>query len=239
MKPLRMRTLFTFAFLLLYPIQIYAQAERPGTPDPLRFEQEIAEFVQWDAKNSSPVDAILFTGSSSIRFWDTAQAFSDRTVINRGFGGSHISDMLFYYERIIGRFSPSLIVLYCGENDIASGAALFHVFEDYLELIELIRQDFPDIPVLYISIKPSSSRIEHTERFAAFNRMVQSHNRSNPDLYYIDLATSLTRNGSPDDSYFIDDLLHLNNRGYELWNERLSAFLSQLEEEGAWSGSSR
>jgi lysophospholipase L1-like esterase len=127
-------------------------------------------------------------------------------------------------------------VLYCGENDINSGVALFHVFEDYLELIDRIRQDFPEVPVLFISIKSSSSRSEHTERFAAFNRMVQAHNRSNPLLHYVDLASPLSMNGRPDDSYFVDDLLHLNNRGYQLWNERLGAFLSQLKEEGEWSG---
>ena len=235
MRPPQLRTLFTFAFLLLYTLQIYAQAERPGTPDPVRFEEEIAEFEAWDAKNTSPENALLFTGSSSIRFWNTADSFPGYSVINRGFGGSQISDMLHYYDQIIGRYSPSLIILYCGENDIASGKAIYHVFEDYLALLEQINRDYPQTPVLFISIKASSSRLDQTERFAAFNRMVQAYSRTSRLLFYANLASPLSKNGRPDDSYFGEDLLHLNDRGYELWNERLGAFLAQLEENGVFT----
>lgn len=227
----RYRSLCLSVCMLFAAASLHAQ-NRPGTPDPLRFEQQIAEFVQWDAKNSAPENALLFVGSSSIRFWDTSVAFPDYTVINRGFGGSHITDMLHYYDRIIGRFSPSLIIFYCGENDIAAGQALHYVFEDYQALLNIIRQDFPEAHFMFISIKPSSSRLEHSERFAAFNRMVQAHNRTDPKLHYIDLASPLIRDGRPDDSFFVDDRLHLNNRGYELWSERMQAFLKQLEEEG-------
>ena len=215
---------------------LLGQQSQAGVPDPLRFAEEIAEFDAWDARNSPSENALLFTGSSSIRFWNTATAFPDYIVINRGFGGSHITDMLHYYNQTIGRYSPSLIVLYCGENDIASGRAIFHVFEDYLALLERISLDFPQTPVLFISIKPSSSRADQTERFAAFNRMIEAHSRTSRTLYYTDLSPSLTTNGRPDNTYFREDLLHLNERGYELWNERLGAFLAQLEENGVFTG---
>lgn len=226
------------AFLLwmLVSAHILHAQNRPGTPDPLRFEQEIAGFEQWDAKNSSPENSILFVGSSSIRFWNSAEAFPGYTVINRGFGGSHITDLIYYYDRIIDRFSPSLIVFYCGENDIASGLALHHVFDDYLEFLNRVKQDFNDLHFIFISIKPSNSRLEHSERFTAFNRMVQAHNRADPTLHYIDLASPLVRNGGPDNNYFVEDQLHLNERGYELWNERLTAFLKGLEENGVKTG---
>lgn len=215
---------------------LWAQQPQNGAPDPLRFEEEIAEFEAWDAKNTSPDNALLFTGSSSIRFWKSAESFPGYSVINRGFGGSQISDMLHYYDQIIGRYSPSLIILYSGENDIASGKAIYHVFEDYLALLERISRDFPQTPVLFISIKSSSSRADQTERFAAFNRMIEAHSRTSRTLYYADLSSTLTKNGRPDDSYFREDLLHLNERGYELWNERLGAFLAQLEENGVFTG---
>lgn len=226
----------TFVFLALYltltSLSINAQ-DRPDLPDPLRFEEEIGSFEQWDAKNSAPDQAVLFVGSSSIRFWNTAEAFPGYPLINRGFGGSHITDVLFYYNRLIGRFDPSLIVFYCGENDIYSGQALQRVFDDYLELLNRISSDFPDTHFLYISIKPSSSRLEHSEKFAEFNRTVQEHNQSQTMLHYIDLANPLTKaNNRPDDSLFMDDHLHLNEQGYDLWNDRLSGFLDVLATEG-------
>lgn len=226
----------TLAFLVFYltltSLSVKAQ-DRSGVPDPLRFEKEIRSFEQWDAKNSAPDRAVLFVGSSSIRFWNTAEAFPGYPVINRGFGGSHITDVLFYYKRLIGRFDPSLIVFYCGENDIYSGQSTQRVFNDYLELLDRISNDFPDAHFLYVSIKPSSSRLEHSERFAEFNRMVEEYNQSNEVLHYIDLASPLTNaNGRPDDSLFVDDRLHLNEKGYELWTDRLSGFLDEIASEG-------
>lgn len=198
-------------------------------PDPARFEQEIETFANWDAKNSSPENAILFVGSSSIRFWDTAEAFPGYPVINRGFGGSHISDVLHYYDRVIGRFDPSLIVFYCGENDIASGLDQEKVFDDYLTLLSQINQSFPDVDFLFVSIKPSNNRLEHTEKFEAFNKRVKEYNQSSDQLHYIDLASLLTGDdGRPDDSLFVSDRLHLNEDGYQLWNEKMTEFLSDF-----------
>lgn len=226
----------TLAFLALYLIltslTVNAQ-DRPHVPDPLRFEEEIQSFEQWDAKNSAPDQAVLFVGSSSIRFWNTAEAFPEYPVINRGFGGSHITDVLYYYNRLIGRFDPSLIVFYCGENDIYSGQSIQHVFDDYLELLNRIESDFPEAHFLYVSIKPSTSRIEHSEQFAEFNRKVEEYNQSNNKMHYIDLASPLTTsNDRPDDSLFMDDRLHLNERGYRLWNGLLAEFLNRMASEG-------
>lgn len=219
--------------IILITIKVFpASAQTPDRvpdPDPHRFPQEIAAFENQDARNSTPENAILFVGSSSIRLWKTAEAFPAYPVINRGFGGSHIPDMIYHYDRVIGRHDPALIVFYSGENDVASGVPLDQVFDDYTRLTGRILDDFPDAELLYISIKPSNSRIQHSANFSAFNRMVEDFNRGNHRLHYIDLATALTSNGMlPDDAFFLPDRLHLNESGYEAWNRLLGPVLEQL-----------
>jgi hypothetical protein len=229
--------------------------ERVPDPDPHRFDREFAAFEEWDAKNSSPDNAILFVGSSSIRLWKTAEAFPEYPVINRGFGGSHIPDLIHHYDRVIGRFDPALIVFYCGENDVASGVPVDQVFGDYTRLLDRILNDFPDVHFLYISIKPSNSRIQHSGKFMAFNRMAEEFNRGDWRLHYIDLATALVGTGNktgddngngigigkgkgntsgpfPDDAYFLPDRLHLNEKGYEAWNRLLSPVFSGMVNSG-------
>ncbi|MCA1803541.1 MAG: GDSL-type esterase/lipase family protein, partial [Rhodothermaceae bacterium] len=115
------------------------------------------------------------------------------------------------------------------ENDVASGVPLDQVFDDYTRLAGRILDDFPEAQLLYISIKPSNSRIQHSANFSAFNRMVKDFNRGDHRLHYIDLATALTSYGMlPDDAFFVSDRLHLNESGYEVWNLLLEPVLEQL-----------
>ncbi len=131
-------------------------SDRPD-PDPQRFAAEIQAFEEYDRKNSSPSDAILFVGSSSIRFWPTAQSFPNLVVINRGFGGSHVSDVNFYVDRLVLKYRPRLIVFYAGDNDIADRKPPQQVFDDSREFVQLVHAGLPATRIIYLSIKPSTA----------------------------------------------------------------------------------
>jgi len=219
-----------FVFLLVVQGISEAQTTVPD-PDPQRFQQEIDNFARWDAKNSFPNHAILFVGSSSIRFWKSHEGFPTYPVINRGFGGAHISDVQYYYKQVIGKYDPSVMVFYCGDNDVAAGKSPQQVFGDYKELTNHILRDFPDVKFIYIPIKPSSSRWDFWDKMKETNQRIKAYNQRNAHLYYVDLATPLLgSDGSPDDSIFRDDHLHLNARGYAIWNRILRPKLKELYE---------
>ena len=232
MKPklLNLLSALFFLFLILATSQLSAQ-ETVEDPDPSRFEEEIEVFRDWDMKNSTPDGAILFVGSSSIRFWETANAFPQYPVINRGFGGSHFSDLIYYYDSLILPYSPDVLVLYEGDNDIAAGKSVDRVVEDYRKLTSRLAGDFPDIKLVFVSIKPSSSRWEVWPEMEEANQLIREEIRRNPNHFYADLATPLLGDdGRPDDSLFLDDLLHLNEQGYKNWNKALRPLLEKLME---------
>jgi len=211
---------FVAAFIFGTPVC----AQAPD-PDPERFAASIATFSAWDSKNSFPENALLFVGSSSIRFWPTAKAFPGKPIINRGFGGSEMSDVIHFYEQVIRPYAPRRIFLYAGDNDIANGKTATQVFADYKELVGLVTADFPGSLVIFISIKPSKQRWDKWPIMAEANRMVREYAARHKDLGYADLATPLLdRNGKPKD-VFVDDGLHLNQEGYRLWQEALAPFL--------------
>lgn len=200
-------------------------------PDPLRFEEEISTFEQWDLKNSFPNDAVLFIGSSSIRYWETAAAYPSLPVINRGFGGAVISDVQYYYDEVINKYDPAVIIFYTGDNDVAIGMTPGEVFSDYRNLVERILADNPGVRFVYLSIKPSSSRWNFWERMQEVNRRVKNYNSRNKRFYYVDLSTPLFGpGGRPDDSLFRDDRLHLNKEGYARWNRVLDPVLKKIYE---------
>ncbi len=203
--------------------------EKMHDPDALRFQDEINIFKQWDKKNSFPTGSILFVGSSSIRMWLTHHDFPEYPVINRGFGGSHISDVLYFYNDVIKKYAPPIIVFYAGDNDIAGNKTKTQVFEDYCTLVEKIQKDLPKTKLIYIPIKPSLSRWQYWEKMNQVNLLIKKYNSKNDGLFYIDLATPmLNASAKPKKTLFLEDGLHLNKTGYSLWQSLLYPILTKL-----------
>jgi lysophospholipase L1-like esterase len=216
----------TLAVLIGFSANVLAEAP---DPDPARFAEAIETFEVWDTKNSFPENGILFVGSSSIRFWPTASAFPGKPIINRGFGGSEISDVIHYHARVVTPYAPSTIFLYVGDNDIAGGKSAAQVFDDYKEFIALVEAELPDTKVFFISIKPSVLRWDYWPTMQEANALVREYAARHPNLGFVDLASPLLgENGKPKD-VFIDDGLHLNEYGYQLWQEALGPYLEQEE----------
>lgn len=220
----RFAAVVLLAFAALTTPAAPACADKPD-PDPARFDQEIAAFKAWDSKNAFPEHALLFVGSSSIRFWRTAEAFPGKPVINRGFGGSEISDVIHFYDRVIKPYAATKIFFYAGDNDIADGKNPQQVFEDYRELAARVRADFPDTELIFLSIKPSEARWKKWPIMAAANKLIREYTETDPKLGYADVASVLLGDdGLPKDVYVMDGL-HLNDDGYRLWQQVIAPLL--------------
>ena len=196
-------------------------------PDPRRFEESIEAFAAWDRKNSFPEAAILFVGSSSIRLWPTAETFPGKPIINRGFGGSELSDVIHFYDRVIKPYAPARIFLYAGDNDIAGGKSAGQVFYDYKELVEMVRSDFPNTELIFISIKPSKQRWDKWPIMSAANGMIREYADKHSNCGYADLANPLLGDDGRPRDVFEDDGLHLNAEGYLLWQQALAPHLDR------------
>ncbi len=203
-------------------VQVLAEAP---DPNPARFAKYIESFEKWDKKNSFPGNAILFVGSSSLRLWQTAIAFPGKPIINRGFGGSEISDVLHYYDQVVKPYKPLMIFLYGGDNDINRGKNAEQVFQDYKEFVELVHANFPETIVFFISIKPSVQRWKKWPMMAEVNNLVRKYAENHPNLGYVDLASPLFDGDGKLKNVFVADGLHLNAYGYQLWQEALTPYL--------------
>ncbi len=188
-------------------------------PDPNRFDREIKAFRAWDRKNAIPDDYVLMLGSSSIRMWPSAESFPDLKVVNRGFGGAHISDLIHFQKDILRRYAPpQCIVFFCGGNDVTGGKPAEQVIGDFQAFWKIVNEHAPNTPLIYIPIKPCPSRWHLWTQESQVNASVLKQSEKDPLLYYADTATPMLETGSPpDDSLFIADKLHLSARGYAMW----------------------
>lgn len=193
------------------------------------FANEIAAFEKWDHQNAVPRDAILFVGSSTIRMWQTADAFPNLPIINRGFGGSTIADVNRYADRIVLKYKPRTIVFYAGDNDIAGGRSPDRVVSDFETFSKNVHERLPETRMIYLAIKPSIARWQLWPKMQEVNSRIKTMLASNPRFMYIDTAPALlSANGEPDKTNFRDDGLHMNEQGYAAWNRLLMPLVTAV-----------
>ncbi|KPK42688.1 MAG: hypothetical protein AMJ65_07270 [Phycisphaerae bacterium SG8_4] len=203
--------------------------DRPQAEDPeAKWGKTIQQFEDWDRKNSYPSDAVLFVGSSSIRLWPTRESFDGFGVINRGFGGSQISEVNYFAERIVLRYAPKVIVFYAGDNDVAAGKSSNRVFDDYQKFVRLVHTKLQKTKIVFIAIKPSGRRWSLWPAMAQANKMIEDFSGTDDRLIYFDSATPLLADdGKPDAKLFLKDNLHLNADGYRIWTRLLRPIIEE------------
>ncbi|HXD36883.1 MAG TPA: SGNH/GDSL hydrolase family protein [Rhodanobacter sp.] len=203
--------------LLLWPLLATARDNREN--DHAQWRADIAAFQAEDRAHPPAPGAVLFIGSSSIRLWKTLAAdFPGVRTINRGFGGSEIDDATHFADRIVTPYHPRAIVMYAGDNDLADGDSPQHVLEDFQAFVRKARAVDPGVPIAFIAIKPSVARQALLPQIREANDKVRGWAATQPGVGYLDVFTPmLGKDGRPVSTWFRDDGLHMNRRGYALW----------------------
>jgi len=205
--------------LLLFSLGLFAQEHA--------FESEIRAFEQADKTIPPPRNPIVFTGSSSIRLWENlGNYFPNKPVLQRGFGGSQLSDVIHYADRVIVPYKPKQVVLYAGENDVAAGKTGQEVYERLVTLFEHVRRKLPNTTFTFISIKPSPSRRKYFSEMDNANRLIQAYLAKQRNTQFVDIRpVMLLKNGQPVPELFRSDSLHMLPAGYERWQKVLKPYL--------------
>lgn len=210
----RMNLRNPFAFVPLILLLLISATRAADAP----FEREIRAFEAADMKQPPPRDAVLFIGSSTIRFWKSlSQDFPELKVINRGFGGSQIADSVLYADRIAIPYHPSHIVMYAGDNDLAAGKSPQQVLADFKAFVAKIHASLPDVPITFISIKPSLARWKLVDKIKEANARVEQYAKTEKHVDFCDIFPALLGpDGKPRKELFRPDGLHMSPKGYAI-----------------------
>ena len=208
----------------------------PVAPSPLPattfsgpFAAELRAFHQQDLASRHPPGGVVFVGSSSIRFWDLDAWFPGLNYLNRGFGGSQISDSIANLELLVLRHVPSTVVFYAGDNDIAFGKTPDRVAADFRALTRHVHARLGNTRILFLAIKPSLARWALVERMREANRQIQAFCGSDARLLYVDVHTPMIGpGGRPRPELLHTDGLHLSTAGYALWTQLVTPHLLAL-----------
>lgn len=228
-RPLRLVLLVTALFLLAGCAGTPAAHQSPRIPDQVSnagWEQDMQRFEAADAQSPPPKGAVLFIGSSSIRFWESlATDFPGVPVINRGFGGSELRDSTYFADRIVVPYAPRKILIYAGDNDLNSGRSPQQLHDDFRAFVRRVRRDLPQAEIAYIATKPSPSRAHLLDAQRQANALIKAE-AVKLDVEFIDIFTPmLDAAGRPREDLFLEDRLHMNRAGYDIWRNAIAPYL--------------
>jgi len=213
-----MKLLF-FLFLLI-GLQALSQ-------DPSRFQGEVDAIQKkydslWDASR----ETVVFTGSSSIRIWrDLEKSFPDHQIVNSGFGGSQATDLLAYSDQLILRFNPKKVFIYEGDNDISAKKNPKEIIVTTEAIISRIREKNRNMKIVLIAAKPSIARWNLKQKYKRLNRKFRKLSKKDPLIDFADVWQPMLERRKVKQDIFIEDGLHMNERGYELWYEVIKNYM--------------
>lgn len=209
-----MKPIFCLAYFSFFLITLNAQNE---------FQEEVDAIVKrndslWDSSR----ETIVFTGSSSIRFWkDVQERFPEQQILNSGFGGSQAGDLLFHLENLVLRYKPKKVFIYEGDNDIFAKKRPKEVIQTTQAIIQLINNENPNTNIILISAKPSISRWKLRGKYKRLNKKFKKLALANTHLSFVNVWDIMLNGRKVRNDIFIEDGLHMNEIGYELWYQKI------------------
>ena len=210
-----MRIISIGIVLLFFYVNVDAQNES-------KWQEEINKLTSKEiAKVKNSKGLILLTGSSSARFWSNFnEVFPKYTTVNNGFGGSQMHELLYYIDDLIINYEPDIVLIYEGDNDISAGKTKDEILETTMKVVDRLKSHLPKTKIYFISPKPSIARWKLKDQYVAFNRALKAYTADLENVFYLDVwSPMLDENGEPMTDIFISDGLHMNEKGYEIWEK--------------------
>ncbi len=217
MKTQHLALLLAFQFLFVFS----------GWAQDVPFQAEVENTsAEIDARGWSK-GSVIFTGSSSVRLWQSLEeTFPDKPIINTGFGGSTAPDLSTHLFPLVLRFEPSKVFIYEGDNDINNGTEASDIMAELDKIVKRITELNSDTKVYLISAKPSPSRWNLKTNYEALNQLMKEYGQTNEGVEFVDVWTPmLDESDKPIPDIFVEDDLHMNEKGYEIWNEVIKPYM--------------
>lgn len=213
-------------FMACWFVLCMAICEKTGAQP---FIKEVTAFKKMDSLVPAPPNPILFIGSSSFTNWkDVREYFPGYSILNRAFGGSSLTHLITYAEDVIFRYHPGQVVIYCGENDLAGDPKVDgdSVYRRFRRLFKMIRNRLSDIPIVYVSMKPSPSREKYLPEMIKGNDSIRKFLSKKRKTGFVDVYHAMfTSDGKIMRDIFLNDNLHMNSKGYAIWKPLIEHYL--------------
>lgn len=196
------------------------------------FDHEVKELItKLHPQRVAQDTTLIFYGSSSLRLWENyvSDLNLKGNVANAAFGGSTIPECRRYFDELILPLQPKALFFYCGDNDIGKGATTEETEKNYKDFYHMVKEKLPDLVFISLSVKPSPIRNELLPAFKQLNESIEAFLEPMPKSYFISIFDEMLNNeGLSREVLFIEDGLHMNQKGYQLWSDKITPALNGI-----------
>ena len=95
------------------------------------------------------------------------------------------------------------------------------VFKRYKTFYKTLRKQFPETPIIFVSLKPAISRWHMKDRMMATNKLISQFMKGKKNATFVNIWDDMLENGEPRKDIYIQDNLHMNAKGYAIWVEKM------------------
>jgi len=223
------KTIFkvTFSSILLFFISCSLTEKYQGTDK--KFEVEVSKLETLEEFKEKK-DYILFVGSSSIRRWDKIEEnMQPYDAVKRGYGGAHFYDLIHFTKRLVGPHQNAKAMVCFVANDI-KGNDNDLTPREVKNLFKLVTRQvhsiFPTLPIFFIETTPTPKRLQVWGQISSANDLIQNYTDKTPNIYFISTRDQfIGKNKLPVAEYFVNDSLHLSQKGYDKWAQIIKSKL--------------
>lgn len=210
---------------LLTIITLLALAGAGAIASERKYTKDVAKLA---AAPAPAPGGILMVGSSIFRKWTSAaDDLAPLPVTNRGFGGSKTDDQLFFFDQIVPSSQASLVIWYCGSNDLNASRTPDEILKNTKDWIAKTQAALPRVTILIVSVIRSPQKREKglLTHLDETNKALIALGKSTPGVLFADVNPALeTTDGEPVMECYVSDKLHLTPEGYR----RMTAVLKPV-----------
>lgn len=194
-----------------------------------RYVADVEKLAEKAAADPREEIDVVFFGSSSIRLWKgLEEMMAPLSVANRGYGGATVRDILVNYDKLMAQYRPKAFVIFC-DNDICGNSvdlSVSGVLDHYRLLFDRLDQDYPGVPIFFLSWKYSGLRAFMRDTQRLVNDVMADYASGSDQVTFVDVnSTLLLPDGDINPALFESDNLHINREGYLLWTSVLKPHL--------------
>ena len=196
----------------------------------LNFEAELKDLKKLIIQKKEIANQLVFYGSSTIRLWENIESdFSGFNSINLGFGGALIKDLKKNFKDLFKSLNPKYIITYLGGNDLTLGYSAKKISLKIIDFFKKVNKKFPNTLIINLSIKPSFERIKDIEKIEEINNLIELESKMNKNLIQLDFYNELMSGNKINSNFYLQDGLHLNNKGYQVIIKKLKKLLKKID----------